>query len=158
MFHDMSAVATALPGESIWKGINRAAFERTAFALKEHAPEPRDYTKLERSATCCGATLPLEVEQRLASDFAFLAATSSRPSAVAAATIECSSSGLMTVRLAANEGIEDGDFRAMEEVANILRFYAVRGGLPTFQGIQIADFQITQTSSMASVVRSYSIP
>ena len=74
----------------------------------------------------CNYLLPFLVEQRLADDFAFVAAAKEDPKAVSAATVQERSSGLgFMIRLAANDGVlpeVEDTFRAMLELlANCAR-------------------------------------
>ncbi|OJD30403.1 uncharacterized protein BKCO1_6100052 [Diplodia corticola] len=113
------------PLGSIWTSVMRRDFERNIDDLddKHVVLEPRDYTgrdfSHEKDAI---AALPLDLERKLADDFAYISAYDVGVNDITAATIECSlDSPGITVRLAANEGVEDCVQNSIKEVLQILK-------------------------------------
>lgn len=99
---------TADASSSIWTTINRGKFEREAQMLqcKQHVAGPRDYTSLA-SLDNPAYPLPIKIEQQLADDLAFICAYVGDVRKVSAVALECNNiPRMMTVRLAANEGVE----------------------------------------------------
>lgn len=99
-----------LYSESIWKDVSRATFESNIdrlAACKSYVPGERDYTYGNESDLRDDKALPLDLERRLADDFAFISAYDFGVEYVTAATIQLSEdrNGLKLC-LAANEGIK----------------------------------------------------
>ncbi|CAK1360642.1 uncharacterized protein RHO25_003935 [Cercospora beticola] len=106
---------------SIWRGLDRASFEDDIAQLRKcthQQPLPNVHSTYGATSTADEETkylLPLGVETRLAEDFAFLAAVSSQPGSVAAATIAPTKDGTgLAVSLSANEGISERVRRRFE--------------------------------------------
>lgn len=80
----------------------------------------QEWPEITSQQNNCKYLLPFPVEQRLADDFAFVAAAKEDPKAVSAATVQERSDGLGSiVRLAANDGVlpeVEDTFRAMLEL------------------------------------------
>ncbi|KAL0261366.1 hypothetical protein SLS55_002796 [Diplodia seriata] len=118
------------PLGSVWTSVSRRDFERNIDELerKRVILEPRDYTDKELShETDATAALPLPLEHNLADDFAYISAYDVGVDHITAATIEYSDSSGITVRLAANEGVEDCVQAAIKEVFRILKECNRRG-------------------------------
>lgn len=115
-------------GRSIWKGIDRALFARTALELRDRAVGPKDYSEPCDRSSSSNTPFKFEVERRLADDFAFIVAYSEEAKKVSAATIECvTSSRSLLIRLAANEGIDPKASATMDKLVLVLRTCATRG-------------------------------
>ena len=81
--------------------------------------------------------LPFHVEQRLADDFAFVAAAKEHPSAVSAATVEeCTDGSGLTIRLAANDGVPPAVADTLRAMLELLARCAERG---VFLTISVED-------------------
>ena len=122
---------------SIWKGINRAAFEANLANLHQIAPTQKCegakfVSKLTQSVISSNSSsgskgLPASVEEQLSKDFAFLAAWESSPNCVTAATVVASESPHgVTVTLAANEGIAACVVEAFTQILQLLKDCALR--------------------------------
>lgn len=106
---------TASAANSIWRDVHEDDFRRQMVALEKASGEvPSDpkvhsaqaWQKARRQGDDFKRLLPFHVEQRLADDFAFVAAAKEDPKAVSAATVEERSRGPgLVVRLAANDGV-----------------------------------------------------
>ena len=129
------AVNTARYDQSIWQGIGRDTFRKHIISLQQASDEvPSDpvvYSASEWLATHgmgngLAYSLPMDVEQRLADDLAFIAAAEEGPKEVSAVALEeqVDPPGLL-VLLAANEkfpiGVEDmlkACFRLLSQCAS----------------------------------------
>lgn len=114
---------TALPSpNSIWDKVSRLAFETNIDQLatyKTYVPGERDYTRVAEHDSGNGRTLPLELERRLADDFAFISSSDFGSRHVTAATIRrCTGRQGLILSLVANEGISTEVYR---EISRILR-------------------------------------
>lgn len=116
---------------SIWRGFDRTAFEDDVARLRKRThqqllpPVPR-VDSTDRDTQTANQRdqrlLPLGVETRLAEDFAFLAAVSSQPGSVAAATVAPTKDGTgLAVSLSANEGISERVRQRFEVCFALLR-------------------------------------
>lgn len=122
----LQKVNTATARASIWRGLSQATFRNDISTLQQDSNEvpcdPKVHTREEwRNPRIRqddpSRILPFQVEQRLADDFAFLAAADEGVKAVSAVALEESvdPAGLV-VRLAANETVPKGvpdTFKAM---------------------------------------------
>ena len=82
--------------------------------------------------------LPFHVEQRLADDFAFVAAAKEHPTAVSAATLEERTDGSgLTIRLAANDGVPPAVADTLRAMLELLAGCAERGAYYT---ISVKEF------------------
>ena len=129
------AVNTASDDQSIWQGVDRDTFRRHIIGLQQASNEvPSDpvvYSASEWLATHgtangLGYSLPMDVEQRLADDLAFIAAAEEGPKEVSAVALEeqINPPGLL-ILLASNEkfpnGVEDmlkACFRLLSQCAS----------------------------------------
>lgn len=129
------AANTARNDQSIWQGVDRDTFRRHIVGLQQASNEvPSDpvvYSASEWLATHgtgngLGHSLPIDVEQRLADDLAFIAAAEEGPKEVSAVALEehINPPGLL-ILLAANEkfpnGVEDmlkACFRLLSQCAS----------------------------------------
>ena len=122
-------VRTASAANSIWRDFNEDDFRTRAVALEKASggvpSDPKVHSAQEWllfifQQNKCKYLLPFLVEQRLADDFAFIAAAKEDPKAVSAATVQERSGGLGSIiRLAANDGVlpeVETTFRAMLEL------------------------------------------
>ena len=106
---------TASAAYSIWRDSNEDDFRTRVVALEKASGEvpsdPKVHSIQQWSETTsrqdnCKPLLPIYVEQRLADDFAFVAAAKEDPKAVSAVAIQERSDGLgLIIRLAANDGV-----------------------------------------------------
>lgn len=115
---------------SIWKGIDRAAFEARVTELHKVAPTQ----KSERSSTSSGSPrpgdirrdsllsgLPEDIEKQLSDDFAFLAAWEGSPDCVAGATVVQSKADCgLAITLAANGGVASCVTNAFQNMLQVL--------------------------------------
>jgi hypothetical protein len=113
----------ALPSSnSIWCKVSRLTFENNIDELatyKTYVPGARDYTRVAEHDSGDSRTLPLELERRLADDFAFISSSDFGVRHVPVATIgQCMGYQGLVLRLAANEGI---DTEIYQEISKILR-------------------------------------
>lgn len=108
------SVRTASTKESIWRGISRNTFRQHVVALRraaeiagdEQVHSASDWHSCHTQSTYA---LPFDVEQRLADDFAFVAAAEENLRVVSAVALEqYSDSPRLVVRLAANECLPEG--------------------------------------------------
>lgn len=129
---------TAPKHESVWKGLNEVTFRNVISALavasKDLPGDSRNYSvqDWERHHPVHGdsqRSLSLEDEQRLADDFAFIAAFREGGISVSAVGLEerLHPPGL-TVRLAANRLIPEQVPRQLNAILEMLRARAARGG------------------------------
>lgn len=121
---------TAKPGGSVWDEMHRGTFESHVMALSRANAVPGSRIHREANWPEQGdrELLPFAVERQLADDFAFIAAYEYGVGYVTAAAIEPSSEpNSLTVRLAANEGIDDGVKYAFEKLFHTLERCATKG-------------------------------
>ncbi|KAI5361785.1 hypothetical protein Slin15195_G128980 [Septoria linicola] len=117
----------SLAVQSIWQSVDRAPFERDVVRLHQQAHRHclsglESQKKASLHKTNLGYGLPLAVETRLATDFAYVAAWNCDPSRVAAATVsEDKPTNGLTISLAANEGIPPQVEVAVRGILNHLR-------------------------------------
>ena len=125
---------------SIWKGIDRAAFERDIAELRridryQQAPLQNQASSGSKPSTSVDDALhvfPMSVERQLATDLAILAAWQPTPACVSAASIHLDPDlhGLV-VTLSANEGIASLVQAAFTKILTLLRTCATRCTLTT---------------------------
>lgn len=124
-------VNTSSPGKSIWRGLNRDQFRTNVVTLQRASNEipcdPKIHTRNEWHNPRIrhddpSYVLPFEVEQRLADDFAFIAAAKEGVKAVSAVALEESldPAGL-TIRLAANQTLPERVPDTFKMIFNLLR-------------------------------------
>lgn len=124
-------VNTSSPGKSIWRGLDRDQFRTNIVTLQRASNEvpcdPKVHTRNEWHNPRIrhndpSYVLPFEVEQRLADDFAFIAAAKEGVKAVSAVALEESldSTGL-TIRLAANGTLPERVLDTFKMVFNLLQ-------------------------------------
>ena len=135
------AVNTAHDDQSIWQGLGRDTFRRHIIDLQQASNEvPSDpvvYSAGEWLATHTtgnglGYSLPMDVEQRLADDLAFIAAAEEGPKEVSAVALEeqINPPGLL-ILLAANEKFPNGVVDMLKACFRLLSQCASRS---TFKG------------------------
>ncbi|MCJ1464795.1 hypothetical protein MMC07_003408 [Pseudocyphellaria aurata] len=124
------SVNTSSIRKSIWRDIDRDRFRRNIVALQRASNQvpcdPKVHTRNEWrnpriSHDDPSYTLPFEVEQRLADDFAYIAAAEEGVKAVSAVALEESldPAGL-TMRLAANESVPERVPHIFKKIFNLL--------------------------------------
>lgn len=124
-------VNTSLPQESIWRGVSQQTLRQNIVALedqavyqglgKQIAASEKHWEKKRRELSSLEYQLPLAVEQRLADDFAFLAAAEPGARATSAVCIEeASNTEGLVVRLAANGGVSLAVREAIEGILDLL--------------------------------------
>lgn len=124
---------TAPKGRSIWNDIDRLELERqtTCLANGNYVPEPKSYASATQRSTSASYPIPFELERQLADDFAFIAAFQPQVDSVSAVAIELGANhSVITVRVAANEGVSSEVGLAFDDVLGVLRKCAQRGKLP----------------------------
>ena len=128
-------VNTAAPGDSIWRDIDQARFRKQIDDLKHKnevpgAPNIHNFKTWRKRRDEPPRLLPLEVEERIANDIAFLAAARKDVKSVSAVALEeANDSGGVTVRLAANEVIEAPVIGALGSIFSLLQDCAGKSGL-----------------------------
>lgn len=141
-------VQSASRSQSVWKDIDEYEFRRNIIELekvsKEVPRDPKVYTLdnwLARGTRSVDMEhiLPFHVEQQLADDLAFIAASQEGVKAVSAVGIEelDKHSGLI-VRLAANDVIPDDVPTTFESMFRILKQCAMKS-MPMFFEIRTAE-------------------
>ncbi|MCJ1262668.1 hypothetical protein MMC22_002538 [Lobaria immixta] len=134
------SVNTSSARKSIWQGVDREQFRTNIVALQRASNQvpcdPKVHTRKEWHNPRIrqddpSYVLPFEVEQRLADDFAFLAAAEEGVKAVSAVALEESldPAGL-TVRLAANETVPEHVPDTFKTIFSLLGRCAKRKLLP----------------------------
>ena len=128
---------TASAANSIWRDVREDDFRSRVVALEKASgsvpSDPRIHSVTVGQAKLLqqGAyerLLPFHVEQRLADDFAFVAAAKEDPKAVSAATVEEYTDGSgLTIRLAANDGVLPGVEDTLKAMLELLARCAERG-------------------------------
>lgn len=124
-------VNTSSPGKSIWRGLGRDQFRRNILALQRASNDvpcdPKIHVRNEWHNPRVrydnpSYVLPFEVEQRLADDFAFIAAAKEGVKAVSAVVVEESldPAGL-TIRLAANQTLPERVPDTFKVIFNLLQ-------------------------------------
>ena len=132
---------TAKPGNSIWRDTLEDEFRQHLVNLEERTNavpvEPQVFSvaawQSERGKIFKNHVLPLEMEHRLADDFAFLAAVEEGAQSVAAACVEEQPNGEgMTIRFAAMDAIHSKHQNALRGISRVLMDIAkstnVKGG------------------------------
>lgn len=136
------AVQTANQKNSIWKPISEDEFRRNMIRLSKASAEvpqqqkyvwsiPSAYLIAQPSSSV--RLLSLDKEQRLADDFAFIAAAKQGASKVAAVCIEETEqhTGLI-VRVAANDGVDEDTKAGLENICNHLS-NCTKNGMQTWK-------------------------
>ena len=126
---------TAAPDQSIWQGLNQSLFRKRIDDLRGKTRCPRApilHTEKEwrgRAVTADVNTriLPFDVERRLADDLAFVAAFQKHVKQISSCALEerHDSSGV-TIRLAANGGVEEAVVKSFRQVCELLQSCAKR--------------------------------
>ena len=132
---------TASAADSIWRDVHEDDFRRHMVALEKasdnvpsdpriHSVSVKQSQVLQQDAD--KRVLPFHVEQRLADDFAFVAAAKEHPTAVSAATVEeCTDGSGLTIRLAANDGVPPAVAETVRTLLEWLAKCAERGTCST---------------------------
>ncbi|KAJ9628756.1 hypothetical protein H2203_002658 [Taxawa tesnikishii (nom. ined.)] len=117
-----------VPGNSIWTAAEKETFYRHADGMKMANCVPKSWIhkKAEWPKDMDEELLPFATERQLADDFAFIAAYQNGVRQVTTATVEVSKQGV-TVRLAANEGVDKCVQVALRELFRILESCARKG-------------------------------
>lgn len=118
---------------SVWKGIDRYAFERNTQELERIDPSQKVVARTPREGPPNLETnaLPPRVESQLAEDFAFLAAWVNTPSCVTAASVTVQNNeSSVEINLAANEGVWSTVRHAFRLIATTLEQCALRSECP----------------------------
>ena len=109
-------VNTASKKDSIWRDINQSAFrkcihdlaEKNDFRGNQKVHSHQEWKDREIASNDKNHVLPFDVEERLANDFAFIAAAKKEVEAVSAVVLEeAADSQSLIVRLAANGTISE---------------------------------------------------
>lgn len=153
----MLPLDTARPGRSVWDDMDRGTFENHVMALSraKSVPDSRIHLEANWPEQRNQDLLPFAIERQLADDFAFIAAYEYGVRYVTAAAIEPSSEpSSLTVRLAANEGIDDGVKYAFEKLFRTLERCATKGKYTIFVSYRslwaiVADGQQSYRASNA---------
>jgi hypothetical protein len=97
------------PRRSIWDGVGQEIFEREIDALHctRYVPQPQILNKDDWPRAQDTDLLDFGVEMQLADDIAFVSAYEYGVEYVTAATVERNRPDVLTIRLAANEGVCD---------------------------------------------------
>jgi hypothetical protein len=115
-------IAAPSSSNSICDKVSRLTFGKKIDQLvtyKTCVPGESDYTRVAENDSGDSRALPLELERRLADDFAFISSSDFGVGHVTAATIEqCTDHQGLIPRLAANEGISTDVYR---EISKILK-------------------------------------
>lgn len=129
-------VQTSSPAQSIWRDVDQNRFRMKVVELEKASQEvPRDpkvYRESDwlRSSVREGENrrvLPFGVEQQLADDLAFIAATEEGVDAVSAVGLEeAAERDGIVIRLAANEGIRENVQETFETIFGLLKQCALR--------------------------------
>ncbi|KAF2139437.1 uncharacterized protein K452DRAFT_289996 [Aplosporella prunicola CBS 121167] len=125
----MLAPNTAVPNHSVWTGLGRQTFEAHVdeLARTNVVAGPRRYSHAEWPKAS-HETLSFAVERQLADDFAFVAAYEPGPAYVTTAALEIATDPeRLTVRLAANEGVNACVERALRDILGHLNTCARKG-------------------------------
>ncbi|MCJ1429447.1 hypothetical protein MMC29_007361 [Sticta canariensis] len=146
-------VNTSSPGKSIWRGLDRDRFRTNIVALqrasnqvpcdpKIHVRNEWHNPKIRHNDP--SYVLPFEVEQRLADDFALIAAAKEGVKAVSAVALEESldPAGL-TIRLAANETLPERVPDTFKMIFNLLQKCAKTKLLPKSCAEEIFEHVVT---------------
>lgn len=118
---------------SVWVNVSRQDFERNVDALFNKRPQvvlaPIDYTDNDQAINGDGRDpFPIDIERKLADDFAYISAYDVGVHPVTAAAIEYSLKPPgITVRLAANNGVEDHVRKEMTDILVALKECNNRG-------------------------------
>lgn len=128
---------TASAANSIWRDVHEDDFRTHLVALEKASgnvpSDPRIHSVSVRQSEvpqqdAYERLLPFHVEQRLADDFAFVAAAKEDPKAVSATTVEEYTDGSgLTIRLAANDGVLPGVEDTLKAMLELLARCAERG-------------------------------
>lgn len=121
---------TAPADRSIWTTVKRATLERHTQVLftKKHVAGRQLYIEPIPAQSSLAYPLSFELEKSLADDFAFIAASKPQVDAVSAATVEQNEAQpFITLRLAANEGIQPDVKTTFDALFQTLRKYARKG-------------------------------
>ncbi len=131
-------VNTASKQNSIWQGLDQSAFRKRVDDLGvksdnypglPHAHSSHDWLKQHVLRNRVDPVLSIDVEERLANDFAFLAASQKNVEAVSAVALEelANSQGLI-IRLAANGNIKKIVSEKIQTILVLLQKCASKGG------------------------------
>lgn len=130
---------------SIWHGLSRATFEDHVDAYHRTAFIPPREPPVVASSRSGNALLPLDIENQLADDLAFIAACEHGVSYVTAVCIESppiqDAAGL-TIRLSANEGVCARAKEHIERVLKTLERCSAKGEKSTLHRLTEADHVI----------------
>ena len=121
---------TAVKKNSIWKGIDRKAWDLQAASLeaKNHVAGRQYYPQPARPKNDDEYEIEVQLEKTLVDDFAFIAACQPNVDCVSSAAIELSESRpRIRVKLAANEGVSPNVQTAFDSLFHILRQHASKG-------------------------------
>lgn len=118
---------TASRERSIWESIDRMRLESQTQALhaKQHVSGRRSYTTPATSMSDSLYPLPVEIEERLANDLAFIAACQPKANFVTAVAIEQGpDKASLVVKLATNEGASDEVSSHFDDIFATMRSHA----------------------------------
>ena len=148
----LQPLRTASAADSIWKNISEATFHKHVAQLTGKTLQPVE-ARLSFEAFLgpkavvqrqqegqAERSLTIELEQSLANDFAFLAASDEGAVNVAGCCIEenaVEGQKCLTVRLAANEGVPEEVRDQLQAICELLRAEASRGKVSACRSKQI---------------------
>ena len=147
---------TAPPKRSIWAGIDPKKFELYSQYLddRKHVAGPRDYSGATHAHDERAFPFSFEVERQLADDFAFIAAYIPEPRRVSAAAVEYDdANSQLTIRLAANEGIDNKVAKTFDKLIGILKKCARRGQSGHFTWSLFADLTVDAQRFAGAIVK-----
>ncbi|KAL6719933.1 hypothetical protein ACLMJK_001854 [Lecanora helva] len=130
-------VNTARPDDSVWRYINQENFRKRIHDLKRKndvpgVPEAHDCQAWQRERSSTherrDKLLPIEIEEQIANDIAYVAAAQKDVKSVSAAALEeVNNAGGLIVRLTANEAIEVVVLDTLRSIFELLQTCAVKG-------------------------------
>lgn len=121
---------TACVGDSVWDGVDRAQLIRQLedMRARSYVPDSRVYSSQDDSTRSSSYPITFDMEQQLADDFAFVAASQPTVGSVSAASVEIRvDEPKLFIRLAANGGIQPVVKETIDEILLNMVQYADRG-------------------------------
>ena len=112
-----------------WSRISRREFEINIAKINSDTKIPHaDQTGLEKPGEITGYPLPVDLEEQLANNFAFLALAEPGNDAVSAATVQAKKSPVrLVITLASNRGVPAMVEETFRAISSVLAQCAARG-------------------------------